>query len=55
MKNPSRGHYDITFTKLADDASTMTPDELIRNYFSLLEKDIQEEPFNWLWTHKRWK
>ena len=24
-------------------------------YFTLLEENIKEEPYLWLWTHKRWK
>ena len=33
----------------------MTPEEITRRYYDLLEKDIKETPHNWLWSHKRWK
>ena len=26
-----------------------------RIYFELLEEEIRETPYNWLWSHKRWK
>ena len=28
---------------------------LMRKYLDLLEEDIREMPYNWLWSHKRWK
>lgn len=50
-----RGHYDISFTKICDDASAMEPKEIIRRYYNCLEEEIYRRPDNWLWSHKRWK
>lgn len=55
MKNDRRGHYTITFKPITDDASTMTPEEITKEYCRLLEEEIKAAPANWLWTHKRWK
>lgn len=55
-KDPSaRGLY-----KLSLDLVTETPNELPENGIleasaRYLEKDIEADPANWLWTHKRWK
>lgn len=55
MARRGRGHYEMQFTKICDDASKMEPELLLRQYFDLLEKDIRKDPPNWLWSHKRWK
>ena len=51
----ARGKYEISFIKLCDDASRFEPEEIVRMYYAELEKEINETPFNWLWSHKRWK
>jgi KDO2-lipid IV(A) lauroyltransferase len=55
MQRVKRGHYDLSFIPICDDASKMTPEELIRKYYDMLEAEIRETPANWLWSHKRWK
>ncbi len=55
MARCGRGHYEMQFTKICDDASKVDPEVLLRQYFDLLEKDIRTDPANWLWSHKRWK
>ncbi len=27
----------------------------MRRYYKLLEADIEAQPWNYLWTHNRWK
>ena len=51
----SRGHYRMKFTTIARDASAMTPEEIMDRYYALLERDIEAQPSNYLWSHKRWK
>ena len=29
--------------------------EIMNKYYQLLEEDLEEQPWNYLWTHKRWK
>lgn len=55
MKHVERGRYEMTLIPICRDASKMTPEEIMRRYYDLLEEEIRETPYNWLWTHKRWK
>ena len=50
-----RGHYRLTFVPLVENASETTPEELMKLYYKHLEEDIQAQPWNYLWTHKRWR
>jgi KDO2-lipid IV(A) lauroyltransferase len=51
----SKGHYTCSFMEICPDASRMTPHEIMVKFYSLLQQDIEETPWNYLWTHKRWK
>lgn len=55
MKRVERGHYELEFIPICADASKMTPEEIMRKYYDLLEEEIRETPHNWLWSHNRWK
>lgn len=55
MPVESRGHYKIKYTTIADNASGADPDDIMRQYYKLLEQDIEAQPWNYLWTHNRWK
>ena len=54
-KNVGRGRYEVEFVPICPDASKETPEGIMEKYYSLLEKDIQAQPWNYLWTHRRWK
>jgi Kdo2-lipid IVA lauroyltransferase/acyltransferase len=47
--NEKDGKYLIEFIKIDDHQN------LMQTYANLLEKDIKNDPYLWLWTHKRWK
>lgn len=55
MKRVERGYYEMSFIPICRDASLMSPEEILRKYYDLLEEEINETPCNWLWSHKRWK
>ena len=55
MKRVERGQYELTFIPICMDASKMSPEEIMRKYYDLLEEEIRETPANWLWSHNRWK
>ena len=55
MKRVQRGKYEMSFIPICEDASKMTPEEITRKCYDILEAEIRETPHNWLWTHKRWK
>lgn len=55
MKERPEGGYDISFEELCRDAAGFTPEEIMNKFYALLERDIREQPWNYLWSHKRWK
>ena len=55
MRQLERGRYEMTFVPICQDASVLSPEDIMRKYLDLLEADIRETPYNWLWSHKRWK
>ena len=51
----SKGNYKITCIPVCSEAESMNEGEITRKYVDLLIENIKEEPYGWLWTHKRWK
>ena len=51
----AQGRYRMTFVPLFEDASAVTPEEILKQYYAHLEEDIKAQPWNYLWTHKRWR
>ena len=49
------GGYRMHFVPLAEHAGGQDPEQLMKKYFTLLEEDLAKQPWNYLWTHKRWK
>ena len=52
-----RGYYHITFTELHDGLTTLPPEQhqLTEAFARQLERDIQANPSDYLWSHRRWK
>lgn len=50
-----RGHYRYEQHLVTTDASGMRPEEMARKYRDYLESIIQQQPDNYLWSHRRWK
>ena len=55
MKKREDGGYSIKFTTLTDNASGTAPEEIMNDYYKLLQRDIEAQPWNYLWSHNRWK
>jgi len=55
MAPDRRGHYLMKFTEICRDSSQMEAHEIDAEFYRLLENDLNETPWNYLWTHKRWK
>lgn len=49
------GGYALTFIPIAEHAGESTPEAIMEKYYTLLEEDINAQPWNYLWSHKRWK
>jgi KDO2-lipid IV(A) lauroyltransferase len=50
-----RGFYEVAFSLLCDAPADAPEGEITRRYARRLEQIIEEEPANWLWSHRRWK
>lgn len=55
LDRESRGHYIWTYRLICEDASSMTPHEIMQEYYDILQQDLERHPSNYLWSHKRWK
>lgn len=55
MSCTPEGNYRMHYTMISEDASTMETKDILDRYHELLQKDLEREPWNYLWTHKRWK
>ena len=49
------GGYEWKFTRICRDASKVTPEEIMQEYYRLLQADIEACPWAYLWSHRRWK
>lgn len=55
MRRRCRGHYEITFHPVVAAGEQLEPEAFTARYARLLEAQIQADPANWIWTHRRWK
>lgn len=51
----SKGNYKIVCLPVCSTAESMGEGEITQKYIDLLTENIREEPYGWLWTHRRWK
>lgn len=49
------GGYTMTVVPICDRAAGKDPAWIMQRYYELLEEDLRAQPWNYLWTHKRWK
>lgn len=54
-KRISRGKYEVEFKLISGTDEKPDDASILRTYIKQLEEVVQEQPQNWLWTHKRWK
>jgi len=51
-----KGDQYFYHTRIINDFSEKPNyDKTVEDFVSLLEKNIRNQPYNWLWSHKRWK
>lgn len=55
ITRPARGYYHVNMHTLAATPQTTAEGEITKSYAQILEKNIQEQPELWLWTHNRFK
>lgn len=51
----SKGNYKIVCLPICSNAESTTDGDITKKYIDRLTENIMEEPYGWLWTHKRWK
>ena len=49
------GGYRLTLVPISEHAGSEDPADLMQRYYRLLEQDLRTQPWNYLWTHRRWK
>jgi len=55
MNRREKGKYSLSFRMVCENASEMEPADIMIRYYAYLEEDIKANPFNYLWSHRRWK
>lgn len=55
VKRIRRGHYSAKFDLITLNPNELPEFEITNIYFKKVEKSINEQPENWLWSHNRWK
>ncbi len=57
MKKFKRGYYEVYFEKLGEATNIAEEDTfpIIQAFSEKLEKNIEDFPEYWLWSHRRWK
>ncbi|MEZ5195809.1 MAG: lysophospholipid acyltransferase family protein [Bacteroidales bacterium] len=55
IERVKRGYYELTLSVLADNPTELEKGVITQRYAKELESQINQQPENWLWSHKRWK
>ena len=55
LKRVGRGRYEATFELITDQPKATENGFIMASYVRCIERLIQEQPDNWLWSHRRWK
>ena len=55
LKREARGKYQANFVPLANPPYEKDSHKISQRYVELVEKQILEQPHDWLWIHRRWK
>lgn len=55
MKRIKRGYYYMRLLPLHSPPYDLNKAQVLPNYVNFLEKEINQNPSDWLWSHKRWK
>ncbi len=55
MTRQGRGRYEVSFELVVDNPKTAAEGEIMEKYVRCVERFIETNPDNWLWSHRRWK
>ncbi|RYD74433.1 MAG: lauroyl acyltransferase [Sphingobacteriales bacterium] len=55
IRKVKRGFYELDIDVITDNPAETAPNQIISTYTKMLEQAIRNQPYNWLWSHRRWK
>ena len=55
IKRVKRGYYEVDFKLITETPKQTAENEITNKFFELLEKSIQVDPSQYLWSHNRYK
>ena len=55
MTRTGRGRYEVSFEVVVDEPKATADGEIMEKYVRCVERFINANPDNWLWSHRRWK
>ena len=55
IRRDRRGHYTYVFDMICLHAGEMTAQAIMEGFYERLQRDLEAQPENYLWSHKRWK
>ena len=55
MKKIERGYYSVDFQLIAENPNDYKDYEITEKYLKLVENQLREDPYPYLWTHNRFK
>ncbi len=55
MVRKGRGCYEVTFELITDSPKEAESGEIMEPYVRCVERFVEDNPDNWLWSHRRWK
>ncbi len=55
MTRQGRGRYKVSFELVIDNPKAAAEGEIMEKYVRCVERFIEANPDNWLWSHRRWK
>ena len=55
IQHKKRGHYELFAETICENPASTAEGEISEMHTRRLEKDIENQPENWLWSHRRWK
>ena len=50
-----RGFYEMDAVIITENPGELADGVISELHTKALEKNIREQPYTWLWTHRRWK
>lgn len=55
MQRQGRGRYEVRYELVTDNPKATEEGRIMEKYVNCMERFIQANPDNWLWSHRRWK